>query len=309
MRKQNKTEFTIPDYIDDRIDSFIAKKFPDLSRSYIKKLIDDNMITVNLNNVKPSYHVKKDDLITVTIPEPKEIDITSSPIDLDIVYEDSDIVVVNKPAGMVVHPAPGHYDNTLVNALLYHCKNLSSINGVLRPGIVHRLDKDTSGIMVAAKNDNAHQALTSQFLNRETEKIYFAIIAGKISPQTPKSVHIPIGRHPVSRKKMSAVSKKGREAITMFDVVKEYKKVSLLKVRIKTGRTHQIRVHLAYLGYPIIGDKEYGSSKINKEFSDMVSRQMLHAFSIGISHPSTGEKMKFKAILPEDMIQLLKYGE
>jgi len=308
MQIDKKIDFIIEDSTSERIDNYIATKFPELSRSLIKKLIDDKQVTVNSNNIKPSYHVKKNDKITLVIPKPKSIDLSPSPIDIEILYEDDDIVVVNKPAGMVVHPAPGHYEHTLVNALLYHCKNLSSINGVLRPGIVHRLDKDTSGVMIAAKNDKAHQRLICQFSQRETEKIYFGIVCGKISPKTPGYIEMPIGRHPVHRKKMSVYSKKGRDAITTFQVIKEYEIFSLLKIQIKTGRTHQIRVHLAHLGHPIIGDTEYGSSKNNRELSDKVSRQMLHAFSLTILHPITNEKMTFRAKLPDDMRNLLLTG-
>lgn len=289
-----------------RLDTLLADRFSQYTRSLIKKWIDNDNVTVNAKPIKPSYRIKENDSVKITIPPPEPLNIPAQAIPLSIIYEDDSIVVIDKPAGMVVHPAPGNYDNTLVNALLHHCKNLSSINGVLRPGIVHRLDKDTSGIIVAAKNDLAHKSLVNQFSNRTTRKTYIAIVSGIIKHPKKRIIESLTGRHPVNRKKMSVLTEKGKQTITEFRVLKEYGEFSLLKVNILTGRTHQIRVHMAHIGHPIVGDNEYGSSKTNKKFDTIINRQMLHAFSLQLKHPVTEKDMIFRAHIPEDMRTLVK---
>ncbi len=289
-----------------RLDTLLADRFSQYTRSLIKKWIDNNNVTVNDKQVKPSYHIRENDSVKIIIPPPEPMDIPAQDIPLSIIFEDTNIVVIDKPAGMVVHPAPGNYDNTLVNALLYHCKNLSSINGVLRPGIVHRLDKDTTGVIVVAKNDLAHKSLVNQFSNRTTRKIYLAVVSGIIRHPKKRIIETLTGRHPVNRKKMSVLIGKGKKTVTEFRVLKEYDDFSLLKVNILTGRTHQIRVHMAHIGHPIIGDNEYGSSKTNSKFATIANRQMLHAFSLQLKHPVTEKEMIFRAHIPEDMRTLIK---
>lgn len=243
------------DDVDKRIDSFLASEL-DYTRSYLKKLILNGLVKVNGSSIKPNYKLKEGDSVDVNIPEAEKIDLMPENIPLDIIYEDDDIIVINKPQGMVVHPAPGNYSGTLVNALLYHCKNLSGINGELRPGIVHRLDKDTSGVMVVAKNDKAHLDLSNQIKERTILKKYIAIVEGVIKDDEG-SIEAPIGRDHVERKKM-AVTEDGRYALTLYKVLERYKNNSLIEATIKTGRTHQIRVHMSYIGHPIVGDEVYG---------------------------------------------------
>ncbi|HHW58065.1 MAG TPA: RluA family pseudouridine synthase [Clostridia bacterium] len=282
-----------------RIDVFLAAEL-DYTRSYIKKLIVDGLVLVNGKTVKPSYKVKENDEVVVNIPEAEKIDVLPENIPLDILYEDDDIIVINKPQGMVVHPAPGNYSGTLVNALLYHCKNLSGINGILRPGIVHRLDKDTSGVMVVAKNDKAHISLSNQIKERSVLKKYIAIVEGAIKDEEGK-IEAPIGRHPFDRKKM-AVIEDGRYALTLYKVLERFKENTLVEAVIKTGRTHQIRVHMAYIGHPVVGDPVYGFKK--QKFK--LEGQALHSRVLGFMHPTKGVYMEFEAPLPEYFVRLIE---
>jgi 23S rRNA pseudouridine1911/1915/1917 synthase len=288
-----------------RLDIFLSVTAKlDLSRSQIKKLIADADITVNGRPTEPSYKIKTDDKVKVVVPPPRELTIKAQNIRLDIVYEDNDVIVVNKPRGMVTHPAPGNYNSTLVNALLHHCDHLASLGAPLRPGIVHRLDKDTSGLIVAAKTDAAYHSLIKQFKDRTVEKTYLALVHGIIKDDEG-SIEAPIGRHPVNRKKMAVIeskreevkSKKSRAAFTSFKVLQRFKKYTLVEVKIKTGRTHQIRVHMSYLGYPLVGDPAYGGQK--DEFG--AKGQLLHAAKLKFVHPITGKVMEFEADLPKAM--------
>ena len=285
----------------ERIDKYIAKCVPDLSRMMIQKLIEENQILVNRNPVKTSYAIQKGDSITITIPEAKETTLKPQDIPLDIVYEDDDILVVNKAKGMVVHPAAGNPEGTLVNAVMAHCKgNLSGLGGELRPGIVHRLDKDTSGLLIVAKNDKAHIQMSKQIQDREVKKIYIALVRGIIS-ENEATINMPIGRSMQDRKKM-AVTKKGKEAITHFQVLERFDKYTLLKVKIDTGRTHQIRVHMAEIGHPVVGDMLYSNGK--NEFG--VEGQMLHATSLDFKHPITQKPLHLEAPLPQYFEEVLK---
>lgn len=299
-------QFIIHDADRQRIDSAIASQYPRFTRSVVKKWIDEARVTVNAKPVKPSYQVKQGDQVRICVSPPQPLNVQPQEIPLSIIYEDNDIIVLNKPAGLVVHPAPGHLENTLVNALLYHCTNLSGINGVLRPGIVHRLDKNTSGVLIVAKNDISHKYLAAQFAKRKAGKTYIALAAGTISPGIKTEINLPIGRHRIHRKKMSVNTARGKEAVTGFTVLRQYERFALLKIVIKTGRTHQIRVHLAHLGHPVIGDQEYGYPSVNKQFAAQAHRQMLHAFSLEITHPVTKKPMIFRAKMPEDMHNMIK---
>ena len=288
-----------------RIDTFIAQK-QDLSRVTIQRLIEKEKILVNGKKTKPSYKVKIDDTITIEEEKPEETKIIAQNIPIEILYEDEDIVVVNKPKGMVVHPANGNPDGTLVNAVLAKCKGtLSGIGGKIRPGIVHRLDKDTSGVIVIAKNDKAHIVLSEQIKNHEVEKTYIALVKG-IAKENEAKINMPIGRSNKDRKKM-AVTKNGKEAITNFKVLKRFKKsnCTLLEVKIETGRTHQIRVHLSEIGYPIIGDMVYSNGK-NKW---KIEGQCLHAKSLKFKHPITKKEMKIEANLPKYLQEVIKECE
>lgn len=284
----------------ERIDSYLAKK-EELSRVMITKLIEKKQILVNEKQVKPSYKVQIGDRVTIEVPEPKITTLEAQEIPLQIVYEDDDMIVVNKEKGMVVHPAAGNPDGTLVNAIMAHCKgNLSGIGGELRPGIVHRLDKDTSGLLMIAKNDKAHIHMSNAIQNRKVKKIYIALVRGVI-PENEATINMPIGRSTKDRKKM-AVTKNGKEAITHFKVLKRYKKYTLLQIKIDTGRTHQIRVHMAEIGYPVVGDNTYSNGK--NEFG--VEGQMLHAKSLDFKHPISGKPMHLEAPLPEYFEEVLK---
>ncbi len=277
-----------------RLDSYIARKYKDLSRTMIQKLIENGEILVNGQKKKMSYKVNINDEISINIPEPEKTDLKPQDIPLDIVYEDNDIIVVNKPKGMVVHPANGNPDGTLVNAIMAISKNsLSGIGGKIRPGIVHRLDKDTSGIIIVAKNDKAHINLSKQIKDREVKKIYIALVKGAVN-ENEATIDMPIGRSTKDRKKM-AVRKDGKQAITHFKVLKRYLNYTLLEVKIDTGRTHQIRVHMAEIGHPVVGDIVYSKGK--NEFG--VVGQMLHAKSLDFTHPTTGKKMHLEAELPQ----------
>lgn len=294
-----------------RLDVFLVQNDQSLSRSRIKRAIEDGEVLVNGLTPKPSQRLKEGDLIRLNLQQAKEALALPQEIPLNIIYEDAAIIVVNKEAGMVVHPAPGNYDHTLVNALLFHCRDLSGIGGVLRPGIVHRLDKGTSGLIVAAKSDAAHHSLAAQFKNHEVEKTYLALVWGDIKGDRGEII-LPVGRHPGDRKKMSTKSKRGREAITYWKVRERYGLATLLEVEIKTGRTHQIRVHLSDRGYPVVGDAVYGNASKIRSITDAVlkaqfkalNRQALHAARLSFTHPQSGAKVVFEATMPEDMAGL-----
>lgn len=285
-----------------RIDSFIPLVQGDISRSMVQKLIEQKNIKVNGKDTKHSYKLKLNDEIEITIPEAKEIDLKAQDIPLNVIYEDNDIIVINKPKGMVVHPANGNPDGTLVNAVMNLCKNsLSGIGGEIRPGIVHRLDKDTSGAIIVAKNDKAHINLSQQLKNHEVKKTYLALVRGIIK-ENEATINMPIARSKKDRKKMD-VDKEGKEAITHFKVLGRYKnKYTLLQINLETGRTHQIRVHLSHIGYPIIGDEVYSNGK--NEWN--VSGQCLHAWKLEFNHPVTGEKISLEAEIPEYFKNIIK---
>lgn len=285
-----------------RLDAYIAQQKPDISRTMIQKLIEEGNILVNGTKKKLSYKVKIGDNISLNVPIPKEIDLKPEKIPLEIVYEDNDIIVVNKPKGLVVHPANGNPDGTLVNAIMEICKDsLSGIGGEIRPGIVHRLDKDTSGLLIVAKNDKAHIKMSEQIKNREVKKIYIALVKGNVN-EDEATINMPIGRSQKDRKKM-AVRKEGKEAITHFKVLKRYgEKYTLLEIKIDTGRTHQIRVHMAEIGHPVVGDMVYSNGK--NEFG--IEGQMLHAKSLDFKHPITGKQMHLEAELPDYFKEILE---
>ncbi len=291
----------VSDVENESIDVYITGKFTEMSRSSVQKLIADGMITVNSKSIKANYKLKKDDEINITIPEPEPLDIIAENIPIDIVYEDDDLAVINKPQGMVVHPAPGHYTKTLVNGLMYHLKNLSSINGVMRPGIVHRLDKNTSGMMLVAKNDKSHNFLAKCLKEHSINRIYYALVEGNIRDDNGV-VDASLGRSEKDRKKRTVTTKNSKNAITNYWVVERYGKYTLLKLKLQTGRTHQIRVHMRYIGHPVVGDDIYGS-KTNK-FG--LNGQLLHSKSVGFIHPSTGEYMEFDSELPEYFSEVLR---
>ena len=294
-----------------RLDVFLAQVDPTISRSHVKNVIEEGDVLVNDKVPKVSQKLKEGDVVILTQRPPIEATALPQDMPLNIVYEDEAIIVINKPAGMVVHPAPGNPDNTLVNALLFHCHDLSGIGGVVRPGIVHRLDKDTSGLIVAAKSDDAHRHLSAQFEKHDVHKKYLALVWDDVKGNHGEIV-LPVGRHPTNRKKMSTKSKRGKDALTLWKVRERYGVATLLEVEIKTGRTHQIRVHLSDRGYPVVGDAVYGNSaKINtvkdpllkatiKEFN----RQALHAAQLSFIHPLKGERVVFTSDMPQDLADL-----
>lgn len=281
------------DNIDIRIDAFLAENTP-LSRSYIQKLIKDNKILLNGNSIKNSYKTQLDDLIVIEYEENTITDLKPSNIEIDIVYEDDDVIVVNKQKGLVVHPAPGNYDNTLVNALLFKAKSLSNINGYFRPGIVHRIDKDTSGLLVIAKNNEAHAFLAQQLKNKDCFRRYYAIVKGTIV-NNEGEINAPIGRNPKDRQKMCVTDKNAKEAITEFKVLQRFSDNTLLDVNLLTGRTHQIRVHMAYIHHPVVNDMKYGGPIIDE------TGQYLHAYYLSFIHPKTKERVEFKTNMPNYM--------
>lgn len=286
-----------------RIDKYLSSVLDGKSRSYIQGVIDDEKVNVNGKIVKSNYKLKTNDVVNLEIPEPTELEVAPENIPLEILYEDKDVIVVNKPQGMVVHPAPGAYHGTMVNALLYHCKDLSGINGVIRPGIVHRIDKDTSGILVVAKNDNAHNILAEQLKDHSMTREYYALVEGIIK-EDEGTINKPLARHPKERIKI-AVIEGGREAITHFNVIERFKDYTLVRCILETGRTHQIRVHMAYIGHPLVGDPVYGYKK--QKFK--LQGQMLHAKVLGFIHPSTKEYIRFESPLPdyfEDVLNKLR---
>ena len=290
---ETKTQI-ITDSQSGRLDKLLSDSLPGITRSYIKKLIIAGSVTVNGAAAKPNKKLKPGDEISITIQDPEEVEIAPEDIPLDIVYEDSSMLIVNKPQGMVVHPAPGWYSGTLVNALLFHCGDtLSGINGEKRPGILHRIDKDTSGLLMVAKNDNAHKKLSEQIKEHSLTRAYKALVHGNIKQDSGR-IDAPIGRHPSDRKKMTITYKNSREAITNYRVLERFGKYTFVECILETGRTHQIRVHMTKNGHPIVGDKTYGVRK--EEFN--LAGQLLHAYKLGFIHPDTDEYMEFTAELP-----------
>lgn len=286
-----------------RLDKYLAEQFPEQTRSYLQKLIKDGEVLVNEKKVKTGYQLSKGDQMRVTIPEPKELDIQPQPMDLEIVYEDEDVILINKPKGMVVHPAPGHTEDTLVNGLLYHCKDhLSGINGVARPGIVHRIDRDTTGILIVCKNDKSHQHIAAQLKEHSINRRYRALVHGNLK-EDKGTVEGPIGRHPIDRKKMAINEKNGKPAITHYQVLERFGSYTLIECVLETGRTHQIRVHMSSIGHPLVGDEVYGPAKCS---FPSLQGQCLHAMVLGFVHPRTGEYMEFSAELPAYFQELLK---
>lgn len=288
-----------------RIDKFISERMDGVSRSYIQKLIKDERVTVDLRPVKANYKVNEGERVEVALPEPVSLDIEPQNIPLDILYEDEDVLLVNKPKDMVVHPSAGHMDGTLVNALLYHCKDsLSSINGVMRPGIVHRIDKDTTGVLIICKNDKAHNCIAEQLKVHSITRKYHALVWHNLTEDSG-TVDAPIGRHPVDRKKMAINHKNGKPAVTHYKVLERFGNYTYVECELETGRTHQIRVHMTSIGHPLIGDPVYGPAR--QPFK--TQGQMLHAKVFGFIHPTTGEYMEFETPLPdyfEEIIEKLR---
>lgn len=282
-----------------RADVFLAAKLG-VSRSNMQKLLEDGRVKRGEKIIKANYKVRAGEMFVVDIPEPEPIEAVPENIPLDIIYEDDDVVVLNKARGMVVHPAPGNYTGTLVNALLYHCSNLSGINSAIRPGIVHRLDKDTSGIMIVAKNDAAHISLSQQIQSKTAVRTYLAVVRGNIKTDSG-TIETQIARDKTDRKKMAVVKEGGRVAITDYEVLERFGKYTLVRCKLRTGRTHQIRVHMEYLGYPLVGDPKY--SPMKTPFG--IKGQALHSHTLEFTHPCTGERMKFEAPLPEDMHKII----
>lgn len=310
-----KMELTYPaDSGPVRLDQFITGEATELTRSTVQRLIEAGLVTVDGTTPKPSLKLKGGERISVTIPSPVPAEPAAETIPLEILYEDGDIVVVNKPAGMVVHPGAGNPGGTLVNALLGHCRDLSGIGGTLRPGIVHRIDKDTSGVLVVAKNDAAHNSLSRQFKEHTIKRIYLALVLG--SPKADKGrIESVIGRHPVDRKRMSGKTGRGKQAVTHWQAIGRFPGITLMRLKLETGRTHQIRVHLSEAGYPLAGDPVYGDSgrlaaihdpQLRKLIKTM-GRQALHAKTLGFIHPATGAYLEFDTDLPADMAQIIDY--
>lgn len=300
MRDEQLTWTITDDEKNLRIDKFLSSVNDEWSRTQVQNWIKDGNVLVNGNKVKSNYKLQREDEVLLTIPQLQPLQVVPENIPLDIVFEDEDVIVVNKPRGMVVHPAPGHYSGTLVNALLYHCKDLSGINGVIRPGIVHRIDKDTSGLIMVAKNDFAHESLVEQLKAKTTKRIYYAIVHGVI-PHDKGTIDAPIGRDKYDRQKMTVTEENSREAITHFTVLQRFANYTYVLCQLETGRTHQIRVHMKYIGYPIAGDPKYGPKKTLP-----IAGQALHAGKLGFKHPRTNEELFFERPIPEDMEKLLE---
>jgi len=284
---------SIDQYIGQRIDKLLTKELAGFSRTQVQNLIKEGHVKINNKVIKASYKLEIGDTIDIHIPEAENTDILPENILLDIVYEDHDVIVINKPTGMIVHPSAGIYTGTLVNALLYHCHDLSGINGVTRPGIVHRIDKETSGLLMVAKNDMAHQKLSEQLQEHTVTRRYYALVHGLI-PHEFGRIEAPIGRDPHDRQKMTCTDKNAKDAVTNFKVLKRYQDMTLVECRLETGRTHQIRVHMQYIGHPVYGDPQYGLRR-----DDVSHGQYLHAKILGFIHPRTGEEMYFDSELPE----------
>ncbi|MDO8444797.1 MAG: RluA family pseudouridine synthase [Deltaproteobacteria bacterium] len=304
----NKTQYTVPpEDAGQRLDLFLTLKHPSLTRSQIQRLIEEGLVMVNDKQAKASHKIREAEEIDITIPEPDAIEALPEPIPLEILYEDSEVVVINKPAKLVVHPAAGNYTGTLVNALLYHCKDLSGIGGKLRPGIVHRLDKDTTGVLIAAKSDKAHQSLSAQFKKHSVKRKYTALVHGVIKGDK-RTIESEIGRHQSDRKKMSVKTRRGKTAVTHFKVLSRFDQFTLIELTLETGRTHQIRVHLSSINHPVVGDQVYGGKeriigvkdpKLRKVIKKL-GRQALHATILGFIHPESNKYMEFTAPIPED---------
>ncbi|MCM0084095.1 RluA family pseudouridine synthase [Geomonas sp. Red32] len=308
-------ELIFPEETDqERLDSFVARSVPELTRSAALRLIETGHITVNGKPQKPSLKLRAGDAVSVEVPPPVPAEPQAEEIPIEILYEDPDVVVINKGAGMVVHPGAGNQDGTLVNALLAHCTDLSGIGGELRPGIVHRIDKDTSGTLVVAKSDRAHLSLAGQFKEHTIKRVYLALVYGSLKEDKGR-IQSLIGRHPVERKKMSGKARHGKEAITHWRVVARYPEMTLVRLRLETGRTHQIRVHLSESGHPLVADELYGGGNRLSGIKDQTLKQMirdmgrhaLHAKTLGFLHPVTGEYLEFDTELPEDMAGILAY--
>lgn len=287
----------------DRIDRYLASRLPDYSRSFLQKLVGEGRVLVGDKPVKSNYKINEGDRVSLSVPDAVEPEIIPEPIPLDILYEDASLLVINKPKGMVVHPCPGHYSGTLVNALMYHCKDqLSGINGVMRPGIVHRIDQNTTGSLVVCKTDAAHRFLAQQLKDHSITRKYRAIVHGNLKEEEG-TVNAPIGRHPVDRKKMAVNERCGRNAVTHYRVLERFGSFTYLECRLETGRTHQIRVHMASIGHPLLGDDVYGPSRCP---IPGLTGQTLHAMTLGFIHPETGTYMEFEAPLPEYFESLLE---
>lgn len=295
----------LPEMEDERIDKCISNYMENLSRSYIQKIIKDGNVYVNDAVIKANYRAKADDRIRFTIPDSVEPDIPAQDIPLDILYEDADFLIVNKPKNMVVHPAPGHYEGTLVNAVMFHCKDrLSGINGVMRPGIVHRIDKDTTGSVIVCKNDEAHNAIAALLKTHDITRKYRAIVYGNVKAEQG-TVDAPIGRHPSDRKKMAVNEKNGKHAVTHYQVLERFGQYTYIECQLETGRTHQIRVHMASIGHPLLGDTVYS----NRKAPFRLEGQVLHAMTLGFIHPGSGEYVEFEAPLPayfENLLSVLR---
>jgi len=283
-----------------RLDVFVSGTEPGLSRSYVQKLIGRGLVTVNGAEVKPNHRLRDGDRVAVTVPPPVELELQPESIPLDVYYEDADLIVVNKPRGMVVHPAEGNYTGTLVNALLYHCRDLSGINGILRPGIVHRIDKETSGLLMAAKNDLIHEGLAEQLKEHTVTRGYVALAHGLLA-HNRGTVDAPIGRDPSDRQRMAVNFRSGKRAVTRYRVLDRKNNFTLLDLRLETGRMHQIRVHMSYIGHPLAGDNRYGPARPQFELAG----QFLHAYLLGFIHPGTGEYLEFRAPLPDELQEIL----
>lgn len=284
----------------ERIDKFLTAQGEEWSRTQVQQWIKDGHVLINGRTIKSNYKVETGDTLELFVPEPEVLEVVPENIPIEIIYEDEDVAVVNKPRGMVVHPAPGHTTGTLVNALMYHCNDLSSINGVVRPGIVHRIDKDTSGLLMIAKNDRAHESLVNQLKAKTTERVYQAIVHGNI-PHDHGTIDAPIGRDKVDRQSMTVTEENSRDAVTHFTVLERFGDFTFVECQLETGRTHQIRVHFKYIGFPLAGDPKYGPKK-----TLAIDGQALHAQKLGFEHPRTGEFMRFKVEMPEEMKKLIR---
>ncbi len=292
--------YVVDEEENERLDSYLSSQLDEVSRTYIQKIIKDKRVLVNDLAKKASYLVKEGDMIKVDLPEPKKLDLIAEDIPLEIIYEDKDLVIINKAQNIVVHPAPGNYTGTLVNALLFHIDSLSTINGIIRPGIVHRLDKDTSGLLIVAKNDFAHRQLSDQLKDRKIHREYIALVHGLVKENHGR-INLPIGRDPKDRKRMTVISTNSKEAITNFLVLERFQNYTLVQLRLETGRTHQIRVHLSHLNHSIVGDPIYSRAK--NEFK--IDKQLLHARKLGFIHPRSNEYMEFESDVPENFNNIL----